>query len=284
MKKVLSAVVLSAAVMATAGQAYAYGDFNVMEGARGTLVQILYTDTHEVVINHGNFLTTNNTQVFDHRFTDQNKSLNVVDYKSIFTGLGDTGAVKTAFYIDDMVTPAAVPPNWDVYYATTSATNGGEVPTPLTGTNSLKPFKKFNTLSVNFLADVQTRALQNGGTDVVTGLTASEVSYNNQLSGEYTIGAGSFANINMVSAAFGEAALADYSNFVDMILWGVRHDTMVSTSTLDDVNSSLGQIATLRFNVVTGETILNAAPVPVPAAAWLLGSGVLGLIGLRRRK
>lgn len=26
------------------------------------------------------------------------------------------------------------------------------------------------------------------------------------------------------------------------------------------------------------------APVPVPAAAWLLGSGLLGLIGVARRK
>ncbi len=30
-------------------------------------------------------------------------------------------------------------------------------------------------------------------------------------------------------------------------------------------------------------TIPFAAPVPVPAAAWLLGSGLLGLIGMRRR-
>lgn len=28
---------------------------------------------------------------------------------------------------------------------------------------------------------------------------------------------------------------------------------------------------------------LNASPVPVPAAAWLLGSGLLGLVGIRRR-
>jgi hypothetical protein len=40
--------------------------------------------------------------------------------------------------------------------------------------------------------------------------------------------------------------------------------------------------AVIQFNKVTGQSILN--PVPVPAAAWLLGSGVLGLFGLRRRK
>lgn len=30
--------------------------------------------------------------------------------------------------------------------------------------------------------------------------------------------------------------------------------------------------------------VLNAAPVPVPAAAWLFGSGLLGLVALFRRK
>jgi len=29
--------------------------------------------------------------------------------------------------------------------------------------------------------------------------------------------------------------------------------------------------------------LVSAAPVPVPAAAWLLGSGLLGLMGLRRK-
>jgi hypothetical protein len=35
--------------------------------------------------------------------------------------------------------------------------------------------------------------------------------------------------------------------------------------------------------VITGETS-QASPVPVPAAVWLLGSGVLGLAGLRRNR
>jgi hypothetical protein len=29
---------------------------------------------------------------------------------------------------------------------------------------------------------------------------------------------------------------------------------------------------------------INPAPVPIPAAAWLFGSGLLGLIGIARRK
>jgi len=35
-----------------------------------------------------------------------------------------------------------------------------------------------------------------------------------------------------------------------------------------------------------GSTIINpeaAAPVPIPAAAYLLGSGLLGLVGIRRK-
>jgi hypothetical protein len=36
----------------------------------------------------------------------------------------------------------------------------------------------------------------------------------------------------------------------------------------------------VELNTVSSPT----APVPVPAAAWLLGSGLLGLFGLRRKK
>lgn len=34
----------------------------------------------------------------------------------------------------------------------------------------------------------------------------------------------------------------------------------------------------------TGEFIFSAAAVPIPAAAWLFGSGLLGLIGIARRR
>jgi hypothetical protein len=40
--------------------------------------------------------------------------------------------------------------------------------------------------------------------------------------------------------------------------------------------SSAGQ---LTYNIVA-----EAAPVPLPAAVWLLGSGLMGLIGVGRRR
>jgi hypothetical protein len=37
------------------------------------------------------------------------------------------------------------------------------------------------------------------------------------------------------------------------------------------------------WTVATLDTPFTSAPVPVPAAFWLLGSGIIGLVGLRRR-
>jgi hypothetical protein len=35
---------------------------------------------------------------------------------------------------------------------------------------------------------------------------------------------------------------------------------------------------------ITGLTIVDPEPVPLPAAVWLFGSGLLGLLGIARRK
>jgi hypothetical protein len=295
MKKVLSALVLSAAVVATAGQAQAYENFDVQNGF---MVGVIYTDSTEIVLNLGSFQTTNNTIVFDHMFSETDKTLATVDYQSILTNRGDTGAVHVSFYLDDQATATATPRYWDAYYATTDANHGGDVPQGVggvtTGSKSVNPFTKFNNQSNIFLTNANIQAVAEGGADVLVrnSWVTDSGSYTDQMIGQYTVGAGSYGDINKISAAWGELSLDDYADQceIDMFLFKVRHDTKGTSAIADDANSSLGQIATLRFDQRTGAITLNASgaaetcPVPVPAAAWLLGSGVLGMFGLRRRK
>jgi len=93
---------------------------------------------------------------------------------------------------------------------------------------------------------------------------------------------GSYAWINYLNGQYGALNLDEMGTEADMYLWHVRHDSNLGYTMDDEENLSLGVASTLRFNADTGAITLN--PVPVPAAAWLLGSGLLGMIGLRRRK
>ena len=43
-------------------------------------------------------------------------------------------------------------------------------------------------------------------------------------------------------------------------------------------------LRTTLYGTVTLVNVTNVAPVPVPAAVWLFGSGLIGLIGIARRK
>ena len=54
-----------------------------------------------------------------------------------------------------------------------------------------------------------------------------------------------------------------------------------------DVNSTIGihmNFAISAGDSVTFDTIFDVTPVPVPAAVWLFGSGLVGLVGFARRK
>ncbi|MDY6989265.1 MAG: VPLPA-CTERM sorting domain-containing protein [Thermodesulfobacteriota bacterium] len=89
---------------------------------------------------------------------------------------------------------------------------------------------------------------------------------------------GAYAGWNLHQAD-GESGLADLAStgYVDMYLYHW------SFSTLDkgpDAGTDYTGILRLYAN---GSTVLNPSAVPIPGAAILLGSGLIGLVGIRRR-
>jgi hypothetical protein len=104
------------------------------------------------------------------------------------------------------------------------------------------------------------------GTTTVAALGAPSTSgtWNNGGISSIAVGsAGAFYNVLANTAATGSSG-------------GVPHGTAVTTEYAGFwFLSSAGQ---LTYNIV------EAAPVPLPAAVWLFGSGLLGLIGVGRRR
>lgn len=112
-----------------------------------------------------------------------------------------------------------------------------------------------------------------------------------------------FGNSDNLSALAGTYTFADSGATVlndaavlnGYLLGGVftastENDVPVSLATaFGGVNSSGQWLLTIQDVVgddsgVLGSWTLDITPVPIPAAIWLFGSGVLGLVGIARRK
>jgi predicted extracellular nuclease len=106
--------------------------------------------------------------------------------------------------------------------------------------------------------------------------------------------AGKVALVNGTAALAANNASPVVGSFVDLIGYG----TTANNTTGNLVSSAVSnQTAVLRSQNGLGSTFtvgtptphnsLSATnvptPTPIPAAAWLLGSGLLGLVGMRRR-
>lgn len=164
---------------------------------------------------------------------------------------------------------------WDGYYATTSANFLGTAQS--NSINTLLTFAdRVGDGTTTVTGRYNTADGQDGTVDGIglLGATLYSTGYNGAINATY-------AGLNP-SAAF-EANLVQVAadGFVDMYLYHVAND--VNAGQYDALLVGTGYEAVIRLTDA-GEVILNPNDVPVPGAVWLLGSGLLGLAGVRRRK
>ena len=165
-------------------------------------------------------------------------------------------------------------PFWDSFGFQSTAAPGTAITTagPTSGPNSVDPaiFEALSAVSVFFSAQntLTGNPLATGNVGVTNGTTSPSAflqSWRNNLNG-----AGGFNNTGMIGDSLG------------YFFYGGK-----------GVDTGLGQVAStkypgewkLDYSAGAGTSLsYTVSAIPVPAAVWMLGSGIAGLIATRRRK
>jgi hypothetical protein len=97
----------------------------------------------------------------------------------------------------------------------------------------------------------------------------------------FSIGTAGGANINGTANLSNIAYGGSNADLLALFNGGSGIQTMTYQFTTPQ---SLTQLFTTSSSVTSTSFSGNITPVPVPAAVWLFGSGLLGLVGIARRK
>lgn len=192
-----------------------------------------------------------------------------------FTGLGfsNTQTSGVGVFAMDLTNNPASTYMYSGYFATTNST----------GTPSLAQGYGNGSANVSAMKNVGSAYKasdqnQDGIASFAATFPGSYVSYMN------TTQAGGYAGIQTQVAVEAEYPVVAGS-YVDMYLYQYMTNATYNGHNEINYGGPVNGQAVIRLTN-DGQVILNpgTAPVPVPGAAWLLGAGLLGLAGIRRRK
>ncbi len=121
-----------------------------------------------------------------------------------------------------------------------------------------------------------------GGPALVIGDSGGHVVFTDNLDGSWNAEV-----FDVTNTSGGSITLSNDANFVLGMDWGLGYfgDTNAALVSAPDTYLIVFDGADGFERPISGNTLaVDLAPIPVPAAVWLFGSGLLGLVGVARRR
>ena len=250
MKKKMIALLAGAMMMTAASSAFAsFGDLQ--------LTEIVYNATNEYAVNLG---TLTNVGGLDNVYTLSPSAAPTTF--NLLTKLGATATAATTYV---------------AFYGSDYAAQAGQGQALVSSSSAVAPTSNYGTMG-QFQAGLSNVQTNFGAANLTaTGLTSAP----NSFSGSSMFYNGDFGGL-LTSTTGNSMTLASL----------VANPSLMSIYSIDDQSNNGAGVGIKQFGITATSTdginfnvaAATSATTPIPAAAYLLGSGLMGLVGLRRKK